>query len=205
MTRTYRLGRREEAAQRTREAILHAAADLLTKAGSRGVTIQTVANKANVSRVTVYDHFNDRAGLLEALAWWTAARHDIDGIRRARLQDDVRRSLTDFVSENTRFYHSVGERDLANLKIMSTDPDAASVIQITYVDGRLTAISDLVARLDQAGELSPTFPRERAIDVLMVITSIETFETLTKHRRRGVKSAADVLARMAGDLLLRGS
>ena len=205
MTRAYRLGRREETARRTRETILQAAAGLLTEAGSRGVTMQAVAKEANVSRVTVYDHFKDRAGLLEALAWWTAARHDIDGIRRARLQDDVRRALTDFVSENTRFYHSVGERDLANLKIMSTDPDAAQVIQTTYVGGRLTAISELVARLDQAGELSPTFPCERAIDVLMIVTSIETFETLTKHRRLGMRRAADVLARMAGDLLLRRS
>jgi hypothetical protein len=36
----------------------------------------------------VYDHFKDKAGLLEALAWWTVARLDIDRVRRARLQPD---------------------------------------------------------------------------------------------------------------------
>ena len=46
MSRPYRLGRREEAAQQTREKILQAAADLVAEHGSRGMTIKAVAERS---------------------------------------------------------------------------------------------------------------------------------------------------------------
>jgi hypothetical protein len=52
----------------TREKILEAASNLVAEPGIRGVTIKGVAREAAVSRVTVYDHFQSKAGLLEALA-----------------------------------------------------------------------------------------------------------------------------------------
>jgi AcrR family transcriptional regulator len=201
MSRAYRLGRREEAARQTRQKILQATADLLTEAGIRGVTIEAVARKAAVSRVTVYDHFQHKAGLLEALAWWTFEQHDIDRIRRARLQENVRIALVDFVQENARFFHSVGPQGHAILKTASTDPDAATVIEATYINARRAAIRELVDRLDDAHELTPRWSPERAVDALMVITSLEAFETLTAHGRLGLDETAEVLADMASVLL----
>jgi AcrR family transcriptional regulator len=201
MSRPYRLGRREEAARQTREKILQATADLLTESGIRGVTIEAVASEAGVSRVTVYDHFQNKAGLLEALAWWTFAQHDIDRVRRARLQENVRTSLADFVKENARFFHSVGRQGQAILKTASTDPDAATVLEATYFNARRSSIRELVDRLDNAHELTPTWSPERAVDALMVITSLEAFETLTEHGDLGLDEAANVLAQMAAVLL----
>jgi len=204
MSRPYRLGRREEAAGQTREKILQATADLLTEAGVRGLTIEAVASEARVSRVTVYDHFQHKAGLLEALAWWTFAQHDIDRVRRARLQENVRAALADFVKENARFFHSVGRQGHAILKTASTDPDAATVIEATYFDARRAAIRELVDRLDTADELAPGWSPDRAVDVLMVITSLEAFETVTVHGGRAIDDAAEVLGQMAGVLLGAG-
>jgi len=201
MSRPYRLGRREEAAGQTREKILQATADLLTEAGVRGVTIEGVASEAGVSRVTVYDHFQHKAGLLEALAWWTFAQHDIDRVRRARLQENVRAALADFVRENARFFHSVGRQGQAILKTASSDPDAATVLEATYFNARRSSIRELVDRLDNAHELTPTWSPERAVDALMVITSLEAFETLTEHGDLGLDEAANVLAQMASVLL----
>ncbi len=201
MSRPYRLGRREEAAQQTRGKILQAAADLVAEPGNRGVTIKGVAREAAISRVTVYDHFQNRAGLLEALAWWTLEHHDIDRIRRARLQENVRAALIDFVRENARFFHSFGRKGSAILKAARTDPDAAPVIEATFINARRAAIRELVDRLDNSDELSPTWSPERAVDALMIITSVEAFETLTGHGRLGIDEAAEVLARMASVLL----
>ena len=148
----------------------------------------------------MYDHFQNRAGLLEALTWRTYAQHDIDRIRRARLQENVRDALTDFVKENARFLDSFGRQGTAILKAASSDPDAAVVIEATYIDARRGSIRELVDRLDNGHELSPTWSPS-AVDVLMVITSVESFETLTRHGQLGIDAAADVLARMASVLL----
>ena len=201
MSRPYRLGRREESARRTRETILEAAADLLAAAGFRGVTIEAVARNAGVSRVTVYDHFQHKAGLLEALAWWTFARLDIDRVRRARLGENVRAALVDFVRENARLFDAAEPRGRAILKTASSDPDAAAVLQITYFDGRRAAITELVERLDRSHELAPEWLPERAVDALMIITSLEAFETLTDHGRLELEAAAAVLGQMATALL----
>jgi AcrR family transcriptional regulator len=201
MSRPYRLGRREEAAQQTREKILQAAADLVAEPGNRGVTIKGVADEAAVSRVTVYDHFQNKARLLETLAWWTLEQHDIDRVRRARLQENVRAALIDFVRENARFFHSFGRKGRAILKAARTDPDAAPVIEATFLNARRAAIRELVDRLDHSHELSPTWPPERAVDALMIITSVEAFETLTAHGRLDIDEAAEVLAHMASVLL----
>jgi AcrR family transcriptional regulator len=202
VTRPYRLGRREVLAQETRDKILRAAAALLVESGFRSVTIQRVALAAGVSRVTVYDHFRDKPGLLEALAWWTFARLDIDRVRRARLQPDVRAALGDFVRENARFFDSAGHQGRAILKTASTDPDAAAVLQTTYFDARRGSIAELVERLSSEGALSPKWPPQRAVDAIMVITSLEAFETLTEHGTLTIDTASDVLAQMT-DVLLR--
>jgi AcrR family transcriptional regulator len=201
MSRSYRLGRRADAAQQTREKILQAAAELVAGPSSRGVTIQGVAREAAVSRVTVYDHFQNKAGLLEALAWWTLERHDIDRVRRARLQENVQAALFDFVQENARFLHSFGRKGRAILKAARSDPDAAPVIEATFVNARRAAIREVVERLDDSRELSPTWSAERAIDALMIITSVEAFESLTGHGHLSIDEAAGVLAHMASVLL----
>jgi AcrR family transcriptional regulator len=201
MSRPYRLGRREETVQRTKETILEATADLLHATGIRGVTIEAVARNAGVSRVTVYDHFQHKAGLLEALAWWTFAQHDIDRVRRARLQANVRAALVDFVQENARFFDAVGPRGRAILKTAGTDPDAAAVLQTTYFDARRGAIRELVDRLDRSHELDPAWQPERAVDAIMIITSLEAFETVTEHGRLDLEAAAEVLGHMATALL----
>lgn len=199
--RAYRLGRREESARQTKDNILGAAAALLAAEGPGGMTMGAVARQAAVSRVTVYDHFRNKAGLLEALAWRTFGQHDIGRIRQARLQPDVRAALVDFVKENTRFFASFGIEGRAVLKSGGFDPDVARVVEVTYIDARRAAIRELVQRLDDANELGPSWPWARAVDALMIITSLEAFETLIGPSELTVEDAANVLASMARALL----
>src|SRR3989442_13135299 len=66
--RPYRLGRRQPAAQRTRARVLRAARQLLTaRAGAEPFSVDAVARRAGVARMTVYHRFGSRRGLLEAL------------------------------------------------------------------------------------------------------------------------------------------
>jgi hypothetical protein len=75
------------------------------------------------------------------------------------------------------------------------------VLQTTYFDARRAAITELVARLDASHELAPDWLPERAVDALMIITSLEAFETVTDHGRLALEDAAAVLGHMAEALL----
>lgn len=59
-----RAGRPKDAAKRT--AILEAARDLFFEGGVEATTIEDVAARAGVSKVTVYGHFGDKLNLFEA-------------------------------------------------------------------------------------------------------------------------------------------
>jgi AcrR family transcriptional regulator len=64
--RTYELKRRAERQEETRRRIVAAAVELHTTLGPSRTTVQAVAEKAGVTRPTVYAHFPDSRSLLEA-------------------------------------------------------------------------------------------------------------------------------------------
>jgi Transcriptional regulator len=65
--RPYRQGRRQLAAQKTRAKVLRAARSLLTGRGTERFSLDAVAERAGVARMTVYYQFRSRRGLIEAL------------------------------------------------------------------------------------------------------------------------------------------
>ncbi len=67
-TRTYELKRRAERQEETRRRIVDAAVELHTTLGPSRTTVQAIAEKAGVTRPTVYAHFADARSLLEACA-----------------------------------------------------------------------------------------------------------------------------------------
>lgn len=199
--RRYTLGKRAVAAQSTRERILQAAGQLVARHGLTGLTIEEVARDAGVSRLTVYNHFDSRAGLLEALAWSVLERAEIGRVRQARMHPDPGRALRGFVAENAHFLAVLGAQGRAVLAAGLVDPDVRTVIDATYVAARRAAITELVERLDQAERLPPSWPAERAVASLMVLTSLEAFETLTVHSGWATTDAAALLAELAALVL----
>jgi AcrR family transcriptional regulator len=72
-SRAYRMSRRAELVDQTREQITAAAARLHTTVGPANTTIASIADEAGVTRLTVYRHFNDLDVLFEACrAHWRA-------------------------------------------------------------------------------------------------------------------------------------
>jgi AcrR family transcriptional regulator len=65
-SRTYELKRRAERQQETRRRIVAAAVELHTLLGPSGTTVSAIADRAGVTRPTVYAHFPDARSLLEA-------------------------------------------------------------------------------------------------------------------------------------------
>ena len=65
-SRTYELKRRAERQQETRRRIVEAAVELHTTLGPARTTVQAIAERAGVTRPTVYAHFPDLRSLLQA-------------------------------------------------------------------------------------------------------------------------------------------
>ena len=64
--RTYELKRRAEQQEETRRRIVAAAVELHTTLGPSRTTVQAIAERAGVTRPTVYAHFPDARSLLQA-------------------------------------------------------------------------------------------------------------------------------------------
>src|SRR5688572_18303656 len=67
MPRNYSSLLREEAKQDTRDRILDAVVDVVTREGVHAFTVQNVADAAGVAHRTVYRHFATREDLLDGL------------------------------------------------------------------------------------------------------------------------------------------
>jgi AcrR family transcriptional regulator len=65
-SRTYELKRRAERQQETRRRIVEAAVELHTTLGPSRTTVQAIAERAGVTRPTVYAHFPEVRSLFEA-------------------------------------------------------------------------------------------------------------------------------------------
>lgn len=66
--------RRERNPERTREAILEAAREVLAQDGQEGLSVAQVALLAGVNRGTAYQHFQTREQLIEATAAWVSEK-----------------------------------------------------------------------------------------------------------------------------------
>src|SRR3979490_3238049 len=131
---------RDAAAAQTRERILSAARDLLVSEAFSEFTMNAVARKADVSRLTVYYQFESKVGLLEALYNYIARRGEME-----RLADVFRRgsdpltTLHDFILAFARFWAS--DRDVIRRLhgLAAIDPEIEQLLRARHAP-RATAM-----------------------------------------------------------------
>src|SRR5215467_3477024 len=75
--RAYRMDKRQAARDLTRARILDAVRALLADESTRDLSMEAVARRADVARLTIYYQFGSRAGLLEAVFDHLATRGNI--------------------------------------------------------------------------------------------------------------------------------
>jgi AcrR family transcriptional regulator len=182
--RSYRLGRREGAVKRTREAILAAARDVLASAGGSGLSAGAVARRAGVSRITVYNQFGSKDGLLRQLAAG-AQRGRSPAVRPADARDELRHRIVEsclmWASDPLLFR---GLPAVATAELGMQGDDRA-----------------LAERLASAGQLRPGCSLKEAEDVIGALTSFAVFDRMHKDGRRSTTAVAEILMRLAAAIL----
>jgi AcrR family transcriptional regulator len=181
--RPYRQGQRQRAVNQTRGRIVAAARELLASpAGFSGFTVDAVASQAGVARMTVYNQFGSKMGLLEALFDDLAARGLVDRLRAAFCQSDPGAALTGLVAAFAGFWSSERLVIRRIRALASIDADFELAVRARD-ERRREGLRVLVGRLaERYGKPSPD-ARPGAIDLLHTLTSFETFDSLAGPTR----------------------
>ena len=174
MPRSYRLGRRQSAVDRTSSSILDAARRELAETAS--LSLGAVARRAGVTRATVYNRFGSRSALLDALAPRTSTPEPA--------AHDPRQAV----------------RDYLGARCLHWAADPALFRHLPAGDAGETArrLAEHLAALDA---LRPGCSLREAQDVLATLGSFPTFDGLHQGGRRSSPAVAEILMRLAGAIL----
>jgi AcrR family transcriptional regulator len=185
--RSYRLGRRQVAVDRTRATILSTARELLATGNGPSISVGAVARQAGVSRLTIYNRFGSRAGLLQAVLDNArpnppSPNSEEIGDPRARLRQRIAESCARWASDPSLF------RRLPEVGLVENQP----------LDGD-RALAEELAATDQ---LRPGCSLKEAEDVVGALTAFATFDRLHKDGRRSATAVAEILMRLVSAILV---
>lgn len=170
-------GRRAAATESTRRAIIAAARDLLAERRWQDFTVEAVANRAGVTRVTVYNQVQSKAGLIEAVLTELTQQGRMDQL----LDDTEHLTAVDaraaIVLRTCRFWHA--ERAILRplFSLAGIDQAVGSALAQREV-WRREQLRHLLLRL--AGENTSTgaFTADEALAAALAVTSFPTYDQL---------------------------
>jgi AcrR family transcriptional regulator len=175
-TRSYRSRSRSTGAQRTRERIVTAVRELLREGRFHESTVEQVAERAGVSRATVYQHFRSRIDLVDAICETFDANPALLELRQVVELPDADAALDRTIANAVRFWSSEDQVLSQLYGVAAIDPAARDLVDRQRADRR-GELERLVRNLHRAGRL-PQRATARALTLLLVLTSYETYREL---------------------------
>jgi AcrR family transcriptional regulator len=178
--RSYNLGKRQGASDETKLRIVEAGRELLADEGNPAeLSMEAIARKAGVSRLTIYYQFGSRPGLLEALYDHMAKRGGMYEMRAVFQEPDPTKMLDKMVHRFIAFWSSdpVVMRRLRSMSAL--DPEIAAGVRAR--DARRLHISqEIMRRFGSPSEKSGEQKHKLAADILCMLTSFETYDALSR-------------------------
>jgi AcrR family transcriptional regulator len=185
----------------TRARILDAVRVLLRDGGFHDASMEAIAARAGVTRVTLYRAFGSKHALLQGLAWDSLAHARLDRVDAAHAHPDVRVAVREVLRANAEMFSELAEAMPLALELARYDKDMRAIIDATFHGRRHDAMERLAGRVVREGAAAPGWTKSRIADALLVLTSYEPYETLVDRRHRSVADAADSLYGLAGAFL----
>lgn len=177
--RNYVSPARASAAAETRERIIAAGARLLRKDASiANFSLDVVATAAGVTRLTVYNQFGSRRGLLEAVFDDIAREGGLFELTDAMTMADPRAALDRVVAIFCRFWShdpAIGGLNQA----VATDPEFGHSL-VERNERRRELLTALVSRIVEKPAAKHAV--RDAVDMIFVLTSYPTFAELSPQR-----------------------
>jgi AcrR family transcriptional regulator len=171
---------RQRAVDEGRDRILAAARDVLQTGDIGTFSLEAVARRAGVTRMTVYNQFGSKGGLLEELFDQLVTRGAFSEMPTVFAQKDVGAAFDAIIAVFGRFY-TENRPTMARMRAAAgSDPDLAEAIRKRN-DRRRRAIETLVQRLEK--EHHPTVLDAELVPTLDVLLSFNTFDALAGETR----------------------
>ncbi|MFD9894851.1 TetR/AcrR family transcriptional regulator [Amycolatopsis sp. NPDC059027] len=159
--RTRSGNRRDEAA---RQAVLHAADDLLVENGFGGLTVESIARRAGVAKQTIYRWWPSKVEiLLDTLIEDSEKRFPVP------VDKPTAESIRGYLRSYARFLtrDPAGKVLLALIAEAQHNPVTAKSFHERYLGPRRDRERDLLARAADDGEISPELGLDAALDALV--------------------------------------
>lgn len=192
---------RQEQATATRHRILDAVAALVEEGGFHDTSMEDIAARAGVTRVTLYRTFGSRQALLEGLTWHLLAGARLDRVDAAHGHPNVRSAVRDVLRANCEMFTELAGALPLALELARVDLDLRAIVESTYHGRRHRAMERLAERIVDEGAARPGWTTTGIADALLVLSSLESYQTLVAHRGRSVPEAADALFALTGAFL----
>ena len=177
----YAAVQRQKAVDAGRERILAAARELLEVDDAERFSLDAVARRAGVSRMTVYNQFESKTKLLEALFDSLAARGPMSLMKdEVFALEDPRAAFDAFIGILGRFW-TYSRRAHGRLRAAAIDDPELAAAMLGRNERRRAAITELVKRL--APHMTPIVPRAEVVNVLYVLLGFDSFDAIAGPSR----------------------
>jgi AcrR family transcriptional regulator len=176
--RPYSMEKREAVTNETRLRILEGARQVLAEESEGALSMEAIARRANVSRLTIYYQFESRSGLLETLYDYLAKRGGMQRMTEVFREPDASVALDKLISVFVGFWSS-DRLVIRRLRAMAAlDPEIAQGIESR--DGRRSHIvREILKRMSTAGKSK--YDEEQlnvTADVVAMLTGLATYDAL---------------------------
>ena len=178
--RSYTAVERQRSVEAGRERIIVAARELLEDEGAEGFSIDAVARRAGVARMTVYNQFESKAGLLEALFDSLALRGPLGRMAEIFKEPDVLVALDAYVAMFGEFW-TTNRRAHRRLRAAALHDEELAAAIAARNERRRRGINELLRRLGDRA--SPIVPRDEVAHVIYVLLAFDTFDAMAGEQR----------------------
>ena len=173
-TRSYRGRGRTDRSEQTRRRITAAVAELMAEGAFHESTVEQVADRAGVSRATLYQHFRSRLDLVDAICERFDENPALLTIRASVQLADADAAVDETLAATVAFWSSE-DAILAQLYgVAAIDAAARDFVDRQRADRR-GEMTRLARHLRERGWLRAQLSAPGALALLMVLTSYETF------------------------------
>jgi AcrR family transcriptional regulator len=172
---------------------------LAVQEGFSTLTVERVAERAGVARLTIYYQFGSKRELLEAMLDYIAERGQMTRLHDVFRNPDPLGALDEFIAVFCNFWASdqVGLRRLRGWAHLEPAFEAEGRGRDQW---RKQGLEELVSRLQQHYGVPAESETSEIVDLLHTLTSFESYDNLTAGGRSSEEVAA-LLNRTARRLL----